>query len=260
LVSNLDKYKAELKILIDLGWKLLIDLSKEISGEKVKKDEVKYGRLFCGTYQEWYSRSYAVISQLLPDRLEEFISLYRKDEKRKVVNVNTYKIQDWLLGSRSVSDEFRGGKRFNDEAIVTMSFQQQIEILRAAEGRFTSSLYDIKELLQADLFDSELDCARELSKKGFHRAAGAIVGVILEKHLSEICHKHKIEFSRKRMTISDFNDLLKKANVIEIDVWRFIQRLADLRNLCDHDKKREPQESEIDELISGVDKIMKTVF
>jgi len=36
--------------------------------------------------------------------------------------------------------------------------------------------------------------------------------------------------------------------------------LADLRNLCNHDKKREPEKEEIEDLIDGAEKIMKTIF
>lgn len=139
-------------------------------------------------------------------------------------------------------------------------FRQQLKILEAAQKRFESSLFDIKQLVRADLFDSELDAARELNKKGFTRGAGAIAGVVLEGHLSQVCENHKIKVTKKKPTISDYNQLLKDNDVIEIPTWRFIQQLADLRNLCDHNKKREPKKEEIDELINGVEKVTKTIF
>jgi hypothetical protein len=43
----------------------------------------------------------------------------------------------------------------------------QNSILKSAEKRFESSLFDIQDVLQADLFDSELDTARALAKNGF---------------------------------------------------------------------------------------------
>jgi hypothetical protein len=91
-----------------------------------------------------------------------------------------------------------------------------------AEGRFESSLFDIRQLVQADVFDSEL--------------AGAIAGVVLEKHLAQVCRNHNVTVSKKHPTINDFNGLLKDNNVIETPQWRLIQHLADLRNLCDHNK------------------------
>jgi len=115
-------------------------------------------------------------------------------------------------------------------------------------------------LVQADLFDSELEAAKELNKKGFVRGAGAIAGVVLEKHLAQVCENHNVKVSKKNPGINDYNQLLKDNEVIEVKDWRFIQHLADLRNLCDHDKKKEPKKEDIDELIDGVEKVSKTIF
>lgn len=109
------------------------------------------------------------------------------------------------------------------------------------------------------MFDSELDAAAELVKKGFTRAAGAIAGVVLERHLAKISANHSIKLGKKNPTISDWNDALKTENVIEVPEWRFIQHLGDLRNLCDHSKKAEPTKEEVHDLITGVTKITKTL-
>jgi len=50
-----------------------------------------------------------------------------------------------------------------------MRFNTQIEILKSVQARFESSLFDVAQLVRADLFDSELDSARELAKNGFLR-------------------------------------------------------------------------------------------
>ena len=139
-------------------------------------------------------------------------------------------------------------------------FEQQYYIVKSLKHRFDSSLYDIKQLLQADVFDSEIDSAKELCKKGFYRAAGAICGVVIEKHLSEVCTQHQIKVTKKNPGINDYNELLKSNNVIDIPVWRNIQRLADLRNMCDHHKDVEPTKDNIEELIAGTDKMLKTIF
>jgi len=139
-------------------------------------------------------------------------------------------------------------------------FRQQLAILASAKERFESSLFNIRELVQADLFDSELDAAKELAKKKFTRGAGALAGVVLERHLSQVCKSHKIQIRKKAPGISDLNDALKKNNVIEIPDWRFIQHLADIRNLCDHNKNIEPSVEQVDDLILGVMKVIKTIF
>lgn len=249
MASNLEKYKNDLRQLIDRGKILFSDLTK-------KKDKASF---FHSGYQKWYSEAQEVVGQILPNRLAEFNHLYY-EEKRKNIDSSTYTIKDWLLGIRASVNEFTGEKRFEDFGAAVMRFQNQLSILESAEARFDSSLFEIKQLVQADLFDSELDAVRELNKKGFTRGAGAVAGVVLEGHLSQVCENHKIKVAKKKPTINDFNQLLKDNDVIEIATWRFIQHLADLRNLCDHNKEREPKKEEIEELINGVEKITKTIF
>ncbi len=120
-------------------------------------------------------------------------------------------------------------------------------------------MFDIRQLVQADLFDSELDAAEELAKHKFTRAAGALAGVVLERHLGQVCENHKLKISKKNPTIGDLNDALKN-EVIDVPEWRSIQHLADIRNLCDHGRATEPTMEQVNELIQGVKKITKTLF
>jgi hypothetical protein len=105
-----------------------------------------------------------------------------------------------------------------------------------------------------------LDAAGELAKRGFLRAAGALAGVVLERHLGQVCDNHNIKVTKKNPTIGDLNDLLKENGVLQIPEWRSIQHLADIRNLCDHDKKSDPTEDQIKDLLAGATKLTKTLF
>jgi hypothetical protein len=139
-------------------------------------------------------------------------------------------------------------------------FRQQLDILKSVTVRFESSLFDIRQLATADLFDSELETAGELAKKKFARAAGAVAGVILEKHLKQVCENHSLKISKKAPTIGDLNNALKEANIVDVPQWRFVQHLADIRNVCVHNGQIEPTASQADELVSGITKVVKTLF
>lgn len=267
--SNIERYKKDLGRLISSGELLLEALSftcnperYKIEAKKVLREEAKQflNRLpsFIETYQSWYSESLAVIKIVLPDRINDFVRLYDKPKVRKEITCANYVIEDCLQGLQ-VRRGFSGEKVVGPDAAIPL-FKQQLSILKSVEKIFESSLFDIKQLVQADLFDSELDAARELNESGFHRGAGAMAGVILEAHLSQVCENRKIIVSKKNPSINDFNQILKNNNVIETSHWRFIQHLVDLRNLCDHDKQRGPKKEEIEELINGVEKITKTIF
>ena len=269
MASNLNRYKKDLETLIKrgkaLGRALKLEMlsaelqSRKIDNEHKHKLEKLPGRVpsFNSEYQGWYSEAKVLITQLLPDRLEDFIRYYEKPRSRKGITYENYRIEDCLQGlviTRGLEKKVVGP----DAAIP--HFQQQLNILIGAKARFASSLFDIQQLVMADLFDSELDAAAELAKKNFTRAAGAIAGVVLEKHLHKVCESRSLTTRKKNPTISNFNEVLKGAAVVDVPTWRFIQHLADLRNLCDHDRKSEPTNTQVDELISGANKIIKTVF
>lgn len=258
--TNLSRYQKDLARLLKESEIIYNDLANEAKGKKGKKGELNPGQLFFEGYQKWYSEAYEVIRQLLPNRLNEFEKLYYGDEKRKSIDAMTYTIQDWLLGVRVSADSSTGLKLYDDAGITFMRFQMQHAILKAASLRFESSLLDIKQLVRAELFDSEVESARELLKNGFGRAAGAVVGVVTEKHLDQVCKNHNVTISNKEPTITIYNDALKNIGVLDTPKWRFIQRIGDLRNYCDHNKNREPTKDEVIELIDSVEKLTKTVF
>lgn len=255
--SNLERYKKELEELLRPGYRLLMGLAFELEDNpKEKRKYKKKDRLdFKLYYEKWYSEALEVVRQILPNRLDDFKQLYKLN-KRKELNYSTYAVSDYMVGLVVK----RGVEVVVDGKAAFPKFQQQLLILQSAQKRFESSLFDIRQIIQADIFDSEIDSARELLKRGFLRGAGAVAGVVLEKHLGHVCENHKIRVVKKNPGINDYNELLKKNDIIEIPPWRFIQHLGDLRNLCDHDKKREPKKTEVSELIDGVTKITKTIW
>ena len=256
--SNVTKFKDELEALIKEGQLLLYSLALEfnrLDEETAKKLRKVKLPDFRSNYERWYSASMQVVKRVLPDRLSDFVKQYR-DEKRKEVDVLTYGVADHMIGLKTT----RGMETVVDGSAAVLKFQQQLNILRSAEARFEGSLFDMTEILQAELFDSELDAATELAQKGFLRGAGAVAGVVLERHLAHVCWAHNLKTRKKAPTINDFNQMLKDGDVIETPMWRSIQHLGDLRNLCDHSKGREPSRDEMNDLVSGVTKVIKTLF
>jgi hypothetical protein len=267
--SNLEKYKTDLNKLIDLGNSLLNAIQYECFPELViealkkknlsKKEQdslIENLPNFLEKYQTWYSETLVLIKVIIPDRLANFISYYEKPKNRKEVTYGNYVIEDYLQGLRIT----RNGEQKVGPSAAIPQFRQQVNILFSLKQRFESTLFDIKQLAQADLFDSELDSAKELSKNKFYRAAGAIAGVVLEKHLSQVTENHNLVLNKKNPTINDYNEFLKQNEIIEMPQWRFIQHLGDLRNLCDHNKKKDPTSTDIEDLINGVEKTIKTLF
>lgn len=262
-MQNLQRFKEDLTSLLNEGNSLHNAMLNECHPELVKEqlgenaeDFISKLPNFKTKYQAWYSESKALIKQLLPERLNDFESHYLKPKNRKNISYENYRIEDYLQ-SLVVSSEWKGEIVGPKAAIPHMV--QQNAILGAVIRRFDSSLFDIRQILQAELYDTELLQARVLLKHGFYRASGAIAGVLLERHLSQILQKRSITVKKKNSGINDFNELLKGNDIIDIPSWREIQRLGDLRNLCDHNKERDPTKEEILDLLNGVDKYLKNL-
>ena len=268
MASNLDRYKKDLDALLAKGEELHLAMEAESLPEFARVLKEQYGDKareivkglpsFAEAYQPWYSEAKVLIRQLLPDRLADFTRHYEKPKPRKEITNENYVIEDYLQGL-NVTRGWQKEKVVGPEAAIP-HFRQQLAILKSVKARFESSLFDIRQLVQGDLFDSELDAAKELAKNKFTRAAGALAGVVLERHLARVCDSHGLKVTKKAPGIADLNDALKEAGVIEVPRWRFVQHLADIRNLCDHDKKTEPTAEQVDDLIIGVMNITKTLF
>lgn len=254
-MSKYDDIKSEIKELIDQGIKLINGLEAYSdyykSDKSLTDDKQKSAIFFINNYEIWFSKALLVVKQFLPDRYNDFYSLYKND-KRKDITWQNYTISDAVQGKATSTHSFYPG-------MALRKLNQQVDIIETCLEYFDKKVFDIQSILQADVFDSEIDSAKHLLKMGFLRAAGAICGVVLEKHFKSVCENRQISLRKKSPTIADYNDSLKDVAYDTIE-WRRIQRLGDLRNLCDHSKDREPTKDDVEELISGTERVIKTIF
>jgi lipid II:glycine glycyltransferase (peptidoglycan interpeptide bridge formation enzyme) len=169
MASNIDRFRKDLDALVDKGQMLENSMRRDCIGEKEFDPQVKkqFGTKagackkveaflkslppFKQHYQAWYSESLALLRQLLPDRVDDFKRLYEKPKSRKDITFENYHIEDYLQDLCVT--------RYGSEVVVDISaaiprFTQQYAMLVAAQKRFESSLFEIRQLVQADLFDS----------------------------------------------------------------------------------------------------------
>ena len=197
----------------------------------------KLSEVFKLCYQEWYSSCCALLEKNYnKERTSEFKSEYEKKIKT-IISANYITI--------------------DTEYTFIDSFEHQASILNALPLYLENRLSDIELTVASILMDDELLEAEYLLKKGFIRAAGALAGVVLERHLKMMCNKNepKLKYP-KNASISILNDILKENNLMDMAEWRKIQYFGDIRNKCDHDTKVEPKKEEVADLISKVKKLI----
>lgn len=195
-------------------------------------------------YQQWYSAARTILAKNQPSRLTEFDGAYSSSGKGASPGVKQ------LIEGKYVTkpDQFRLMDLVNT----------QFEMLAAVPAHLRFSIYDIELTAYSILMDDEIAAARHLLSRGFLRSAGAIAGVVLERHLKNLLRKHTppIKYTDKA-TLGQLNQLCKET-VYDNITWSKVEHLTRLRNLCDHDKDREPSKDEARELIDGVSTIVKT--
>ena len=259
IMKSKEKLKEEIKILYNEGKKIYqsIYLLDENGKKLLIKNKIKIEELpdFRNSYNLWYTKTCYLIGEIIPHRLTDFVELYHKSNTKNQ-DLDSYCIYDALLGYI-----FRQGFDVIASPITAVEkMKQQLSILKSAESMVDSYFYKLKTELICNIFDSEIESAYELLKKKFLRAAGAVAGVVLEKHLENVLQEHLIKIGKKAPAISDYNDKLKSEGIIDVPEWRRIQLLGDLRNLCCHNKKEEPTESQVKDLIDGVKYTVSNIF
>jgi hypothetical protein len=117
------------------------------------------------------------------------------------------------------------------------------------EGGYLSS---VKTLVQAEIFDSELEQAEELLNNGYLTAAAVIAGVVLETALRELCDKEGISHGK----LDKMNSDLAKASVYNKLVQKQITALADIRNSAAHGKPNEFAKQDVANMIRDVNQLL----
>lgn len=124
--------------------------------------------------------------------------------------------------------------------------------LAAKEDFEGGYLQSTRMLVQAEVFDSELDQARALLDGGYTSAAAVIAGVVLETTLRELCDRKGILHGK----LDKMNADLAKAGVYNKLVQKRNTALADIRNSAAHGKPEEFSDSDVDSMLKDVERFV----
>jgi hypothetical protein len=120
--------------------------------------------------------------------------------------------------------------------------------LAAKEDFEKGYLISIRSIIQAEVFDSELEQAEELLTNGYITAAAVIAGVVLETGIRELCDRNSIPHGK----LDKMNADLAKTGVYNKNVQKQITALAGIRNSAAHGKPEEFTEQDVSNMIKSV--------
>jgi len=228
---NIKKWKKEYKSL-NIETKRNIELTK-----------------FKNNYLSWYYATSSCIKFLRPDKYKEFIDLFKDNrEKNALLISNNYKIENFIkneeladISNNLIQEE---AKRIN---ITLNLFHYQQLMIKAIIDNLDLVSFNYEKETYMTFQEENIDSAQELLDNDFIRAAGALCGVIIEKHL-----KPKLlpfDADAYKLTLNALNDKCKINDLYSEIERKRISHMAGIRNLCDHKKPTDPTKQQIQTLI-----------
>ncbi|MFO1005276.1 MAG: hypothetical protein U0929_04900 [Planctomycetaceae bacterium] len=184
--------------------------------------------------------------------------------QRSIEEIDCNKLLEWRIKTRNLlskacgvdSEHYREFLE-NEKTSMYGRYLSTLERLRAifiaAKEDFVGGyLESTKSLIQAEVFDSELEQARELLNNGYCSAAAVIAGVVLETTLRELCDRNGISYGK----LDKMNADLAKLGIFNKLVQKRITTLADIRNSAAHGNAGEFSKSDVDDMIRDVERFV----
>lgn len=131
--------------------------------------------------------------------------------------------------------------------------QRMVAVFSAAKEDYEGGyLASTKSLVQAQVFATELEQAKELQRANFVRAAAVIAGVILETTLRELCDRNKIY----QGTLARMNDDLAKAGVYNELRKKQITAQSAMRNMAAHGEELTFNAADVSAMIADIERFL----
>lgn len=124
--------------------------------------------------------------------------------------------------------------------------------LAAKEDFEGGYLQSIRNLVEAEVFSTELEQARELLSAGYRAPAAIVCGVVLETNLRRLCDQHCLNVGK----LDRMNADLAKAGHYNSLVQKRITALAAIRNSAAHGNHSEFSDKDVLAMIEDVERLV----
>lgn len=130
-------------------------------------------------------------------------------------------------------------------------------IFRAAREDYEGGyIISVKALVQAEVFDAELDQASELLRAGYPLPAAVVAGVVLETSMRDLCDRTSIDIGK----LDKMNADLAKAGVYNKLQQKRITAIAGIRNSAAHGNTDEFEPEDVQSMISDIERFLASHF
>ena len=130
-------------------------------------------------------------------------------------------------------------------------------ILKAAQDDYEQGqLFDVRRLVEADVFEGFLEQSEHLLEAGYHQAAAVMAGGVLEDGLRRLFDARGIPLPRQPK-LDAMNADLAKAGAFSKLVQKRITTFADLRNKAAHGQWDQFASEDVREMVAGVRRLVE---
>ncbi len=150
------------------------------------------------------------------------------------------------------------------EAEKPRSYSNNFETLQRVKAVFLAAKEDyeggylntVRNLVQAEVFGSELEQAGELLTAGYASAAAVIAGVVLETTIRNLCTDHGIDHAK----LDKMNADLAKAGAYNSLQQKRITAIAGIRNAAAHGDVEKFNPGDVKGMIDDVERFLTTTL
>ncbi|MGH2373861.1 MAG: HEPN domain-containing protein [bacterium] len=138
----------------------------------------------------------------------------------------------------------------------TDAFRAQGVLKAAADDLSGGHLFDLRQLIEAEVFDDFLEQAEHLHAAGYHPAAAVIAGCVLEEALRNLCAKHSVAVAPKPK-LDQMNADLAKVGAYSKLIQKRVTALADLRNKAAHGEWTDFNADDVEKMLKSVRRFLE---
>lgn len=211
-------------------------------------------------YKRRFDELLSQLEELLAFKESKYNSFTEKHKEE--IDSNAFlewKVKAQNLLSKSCGKESEHYVEFSENDGVSMygTYYSTLKRLRAVflaakEDYVGGYLRSTRSLIQAEVFDSELEQAEELLKLGYKAPAAVVAGVVLETTLRELCDQENIAHAK----LDKMNSDLAKAGRYNKLQQKRVTALADIRNSAAHGKPDDYSDDDVKSMIQDIERFV----
>jgi Domain of unknown function (DUF4145) len=207
-----------------------------------------------------YKQRFSEINEQMDLLLASQKSVFNDFTGRNQNNIDGTALLEWKVKAKNLlnkacgqdSEHYRAFCEHEDPGIYgsNLGVLQQLRavFIAAREDYEGGYLRSTRSLIQAEVFDSELEQAQALLDAGYKTASAVVAGTVLETSLRELCDRQSISHGK----LDKMNSDLAKEGIFNKLQQKRITAIADIRNSAAHGKPDEFSNDDVRDMIRDI--------